>query len=203
MAKKQTAEQKKKIDILIVGVGGQGIILSSRIISQALVEDGYDVKQSEVHGMAQRGGAVSSHIRAAGKVYSPLVPDESADFLLSFERLEALRYMNYVSKDTTILINDQRLDPPSVSAGEQEYPEDVVGRISRKTKKTLIVPAAEIAFALGNERVVNVVLTGALAGRLPIAREVWDKTLRRIIPPKLIDINLKAFERGLQFREKR
>lgn len=191
--------EKENINILIVGVGGQGIILSSRIISQALAEAGYDVKQSEVHGMAQRGGAVSSHIRAGEKVYSPLVPEESAGFLLSFEKLETLRYMNYVSGKTVMLINDQRMDPPSVAAGKEKYPADIIERISRKTEKVNVVPAAKFAFELGNERVVNVVLTGALAGYLPIQKKVWDRTLKQMIPAKLLDINMKAFERGLEF----
>jgi indolepyruvate ferredoxin oxidoreductase beta subunit len=192
-------ETKEKVNILIVGVGGQGIILASRIISQALVEAGYDVKQSEVHGMAQRGGAVSSHIRAGEKVYSPLIPEEDADYVLSFEKLETLRYMNYISAKTRVLISDQRIDPPSVAAGKQEYPEDIAGRIGQKTDKVAIVPAEKIAVELGNERVVNSVLTGVVAGCLPIGREIWEKTFKATVPPKLLELNLKAFERGLEF----
>ena len=193
---------KESSDVLIVGVGGQGIILASRIVSLAFVEAGYDVKQSEVHGMAQRGGAVSSHIRAAEKVFSPLIPDESADFILSFEKLEVLRYMNYVSRGSVVLVNDQQLDPPSVAAGKDKYPGNVIERVGTKAKKVGLVPAANIAFELGNERVVNTVLTGVLAGYLPLDRKIWMKTLKQTIPSKLLDINLKAFERGLRFSEK-
>ncbi|HOO55747.1 MAG TPA: indolepyruvate oxidoreductase subunit beta [bacterium] len=191
--------EKENINILIVGVGGQGIILASRIIAQAFVDAGYDVKQSEVHGMAQRGGAVSSHIRAGEKVYSPLVPALEADYVLSFERLEVLRYMQYISKKTTVIINDQRIDPPSVSAGEQEYPGDIVEQLKKKTKKISIIPAAAEACEIGNERVVNVLLTGVLAGYLPVGRKAWGKTLKDILPPKLLDINNRAFDRGIQF----
>ncbi|HOX29389.1 MAG TPA: indolepyruvate oxidoreductase subunit beta [bacterium] len=191
----------EKLDILIVGVGGQGIILSSRIVSLAFVRAGFDVKQSEVHGMAQRGGAVSSHIRASANVYSPLIPDESADFLLSFEKLETLRYLNFVHSGTTVLINDQRIDPPSVAAGKQEYPEDIKARIAKKTKKIDFVPAAAEAFALGNERIVNSILTGVLAAYLPFDKKIWIKTFKETLSPKLLDINLKAFEKGLEFKK--
>ncbi|HOC91273.1 MAG TPA: indolepyruvate oxidoreductase subunit beta [bacterium] len=193
------ATSKEPIDILIVGVGGQGIILASRIISQALVYAGYDVKQSEVHGMAQRGGAVSSHIRAGEKVYSPLIPYDSARYMLSFESLEALRYMSYIYAGSTVLLNDQKIDPPSVASGQQQYPPDVIERIKKKAKDVRVIPAADVAFELGNERVVNVILTGALAGNLPVSRKIWMKTLSELVPAKLMEINTKAFERGMQF----
>jgi indolepyruvate ferredoxin oxidoreductase, beta subunit len=193
---------KDNTNILIVGVGGQGIILASRIISQALVEAGYDVKQSEVHGMAQRGGAVSSHIRAGEKVYSPLIPEETADYVLSFEKLETLRYMQYVAGKTVTLISDQRIDPPSVAAGKQEYPVDIMDRIRQKTRKISLVPAEKIAVELGNERVVNSILTGVVAGYLPVEKEIWIETFKKTLAPKMLEINLKAFERGYQFCEK-
>jgi len=192
----------ESLNVLIIGVGGQGIILASRIISQALVEAGYDVKQSEVHGMAQRGGAVSSHIRAGEKVYSPLIPDEAADYVLAFEKLETLRYMNYVSKKSVVLINDQRIDPPSVAAGKDDYPADIVERIERKTKKISLIPAVDVAVELGNERVVNSVLTGVVAGYLPIKKQIWTKTFNQTLSPKLLEINMKAFQRGLEFCKK-
>ncbi len=192
----------ESLNVLIVGVGGQGIILASRIISQALVEAGYDVKQSEVHGMAQRGGAVSSHIRAGEKVYSPLIPDEAADYLLAFEKLETLRYMNFASRKSVVLINDQRIDPPSVAAGKQEYPADIVEQIGRKTKKINLIPAVDVAVELGNERVVNSVLTGVVASYLPIKKQIWTKTFNQTLSPKLLDINTRAFERGLEFCKK-
>ncbi|MFA6451639.1 MAG: indolepyruvate oxidoreductase subunit beta, partial [bacterium] len=152
--------------------------------------------------MAQRGGAVSSHIRAGEKVYSPLIPDEAAEYVLSFEKLETLRYMNFVSGKTAALISDQRIDPPSVAAGKQAYPEDILDRIRQKTSKISLVPAEKIAVELGNERVVNSILTGVVAGYLPIEKEIWIKTFRQTLAPKMLDINLQAFERGFQFREK-
>jgi indolepyruvate ferredoxin oxidoreductase, beta subunit len=196
-SEKDKKMKKKDFNILIVGVGGQGNILAGKIISQAFVAEGYDVKQSEVHGMAQRGGAVSSHVRAGEKIYSPLVPEESADFILSFEKMEVLRYLNYAGPSTRALINDLRVDPPSVSSGEQEYPADVLERIGKKTKSILVVDANGVAAGLGNERVVNSVLVGVLAAYLPLKKSTWVKMYGKLVAEKLLDINLKAFEAGM------
>lgn len=187
---------KKNFNILIVGVGGQGNILSGKIISQAFVSEGYDVKQSEVHGMAQRGGAVSAHVRAGEKIYSPLIPEEEADFILAFEKLEILRYLNYASGRTHALVNDMRLDPPSVAAGKQEYPSDILQRIGKKTKNILVVDATGTARTLGNERVVNSVLVGVLAAYLPLKDSTWKKMYKMYVAEKLLDINLRAFDAG-------
>jgi len=146
--------------------------------------------------MAQRGGAVSAHVRAGEKIYSPLIPEEEADFILSFEKLEILRYLNYASARTHALLNDMRLDPPSVSAGKQEYPADILQRIGKKTKKILVVDATGTARALGNERVVNSVLVGVLAARLPVKDSTWKKMYKMYLPEKLLDINIRGFEAG-------
>lgn len=192
--------KKESVDILIVGVGGQGNILAGKIVSGAFVASGYDVKQSEVHGMAQRGGAVSSHVRAGEKVYSPLVPEAGADFILSFEKLEALRHLKHAHRGTAFIVNDLRLDPPAVASGKMRYPEDVVGRIKKKTGNILLVDAGRIARELGNERVVNSVLVGALAARLPLKKNVWTRMYKQLVRKELLDINLKAFEAGFDLR---
>lgn len=194
--------EKKDCNILIVGVGGQGNILAGKIISEAFVASGYDVKQSEVHGMAQRGGAVSAHVRAGEKVYSPLIPETEADFILSFEQLETLRYLNYASKKTTVIMNMLRNDPPSVATGADKYPTGVLERIEKKTKKIITLDANSIAKELGTERVTNSVLVGCLAQLLPLKKNVWEKMYRSFVKEKLVDINLKALEAGMELVEK-
>ena len=189
--------EKRDCNILIVGVGGQGNILAGKIISEAFVAAGYDVKQSEVHGMAQRGGAVSAHVRAGEKVYSPLIPEECADFVLSFEQLETLRYLNYVSKDTVCIINMLRHDPPSVAAGKDKYPEDIFEKIGKKTKHIIQVDANAIALEVGTERVMNSVLVGVLAGFLPLKQSLWQQMYKKFVKEKLVDINIKALQAGL------
>ena len=190
--------KKQDYNILIVGVGGQGNILAGKLISQAFVASGYDVKQSEVHGMAQRGGAVSSHVRAGEKVYSPLIPETQAHFILSFEKMEVLRYLAYASAQTTMIINDLEVDPPSVASGTMEYPSDVLERVRKKTKKIQLVEANRIAREIGTERVVNSVLLGALAAHLPIQPALWKKMYNKYVREKLVDVNLKAFDAGLK-----
>lgn len=188
---------KENCNILIVGVGGQGNILAGKVISQAFVAAGYDVKQSEVHGMAQRGGAVSSHVRAGEKIYSPLVPEEGADFILSFEYMEILRYLNFAGKQTTALINTLRVDPPVVASGSVPYPADVLDRVKKKTKSILVVDANTLAKQIGTERVFNSVLVGVLAAYLPIKKNVWTRVYRELVKENLVDINLQAFDAGL------
>jgi len=187
---------KKDYNILIVGVGGQGNILAGKLLSEAFVAAGYDVKQSEVHGMAQRGGAVSSHVRAGEKIYSPLIPEESADYVLSFEQLETLRYLNYFSSGTVAIINMLRHDPPSVAIGKQEYPADVFERIAVKTRKIIKVDANKVAKEIGTERVANSVLLGVLAANLPISKNIWTGMYKKFVKEKLVEINVKAFNAG-------
>jgi indolepyruvate ferredoxin oxidoreductase beta subunit len=149
-------------NILLVGVGGQGIILASEIMADVFMEAGYDVKKSEVHGMAQRGGSVSTHVRFGPKVYSPLIKEGESDIFMAFEELEALRYLSYLSPHPTILLNEQRLNPPGVSLGNEDYPADVKEVLSRRAKTFRSIPARDLAVRAGDVRAANVVLLGAL-----------------------------------------
>lgn len=183
-------------NILVVGVGGQGTLLTSRILGNLAMKAGYDVKLSEVHGMAQRGGSVVTHIRYGEKVYSPLVEVGQADIILSFEKLEAMRWMHYLKKDGTILVNAQEIDPMPVITGASEYPDNIVEDIQKEVKQVIAVDALGIAKEIGNIKVVNTILIGLLAKNMDIDKEKWIETIKETVPAKTIDINLEAFERG-------
>jgi len=184
-------------DLLISGVGGQGVLLISAITASACLRSGYDVKQSEVHGMAQRGGSVVSHIRFGSKVYSPLVEAGRADVILALERLEALRWIHYLAPDGTVLVNDQRIDPVTVSSGSMSYPDDIFDRLKGFTDRIFTIDGLAVAKALGNVRVTNVVLLGALSLLLPrIEGPLWEEAIREHIKPGLVDLNLEAFRSG-------
>ncbi len=154
--------ESKVTNILLVGVGGQGIILASEIMADVFLEAGFDVKKSEVHGMAQRGGSVSTHVRFGAKVYSPLIKEGEADIFLAFEELEALRYLSFLTPRPVVLLNEQRLNPPSVSLGTEEYPANVREILSHRSGKFKSLPAVELARRAGDVRAANVVLLGAL-----------------------------------------
>ena len=186
-------------NILLCGVGGQGAILTSKILTEGLVRAGYDVKMSEVHGMAQRGGSVSTQVRYGDKVHSPLFGKAQADVCLAFERMEAVRYAEYMKPCGVFIVNDYRLTPMSVAVGAASYPDDAIGAVSAAFE-TVTVPAADIAAGLGNVRVMNVVLLGALVkslglGDLPGVK--WEDVVASQVPAKLRDINLEAFRAGL------
>jgi indolepyruvate ferredoxin oxidoreductase beta subunit len=183
-------------NILIVGVGGQGIILASDVLAQAAARNGYDVKKNEIHGMAQRGGSVSSHIRFGNCVSSPIIRMGEADVLLSFEQLETVRYFPFLSAKGKVIVNDVRILPPAVFTGQQEYPSDIIAKIKEKVPDALVVDAQETANKLGNPRVVNVVFLGLLSNHLDIPAGVYEEVLRESLKPKLLDINLKAFHAG-------
>lgn len=189
----------KTISIVVCGVGGQGILLSSDLISIAALESGFDVKKSEVHGMAQRGGAVISFVRFGKKVYSPLVEEGTADFILAFEKAEALRNSRYakVSKDTIYIVNDLEIIPTSVSLGYSKYPQEIEKKINKFSKKAYFVNALGIAKELGEPRAANVVLIGVLSKFIKeIPDEMWIKAIRMRVPKKAIEVNIKAFEKG-------
>jgi len=189
----------KTISIVVCGVGGQGILLSSDLISIAALESGFDVKKSEVHGMAQRGGAVISFVRFGKKVYSPLVEEGTADFILAFEKAEALRNSRYakVSKDTIYIVNDLEIIPTSVSLGYSKYPQEIEKKINEFSKKVYFVNALSIAKELGEPRAANVVLIGVLSKFIEeIPNEMWIKAIRMRVPKKAIEVNIKAFEKG-------
>ncbi|QSX09084.1 indolepyruvate oxidoreductase subunit beta [Alkalibacter rhizosphaerae] len=186
-------------NILIVGVGGQGTLLTSRILGNLAVDLGYDVKLSEVHGMSQRGGSVVTHVRYGEKVYSPLVEVGQADLILSFEKLEAIRWKHFLSPCGTMLVNTQETDPMSVITGAAEYPEMIIERLEEDCNQVVAIDAVRVAKELGNVRVVNTILLGLLARRMDITKELWMDAIRRTVPPKTIGINLQAFEKGYYY----
>ena len=186
----------RELDILLVGVGGQGTILASRILAHVGQSAGYDIKVSEIHGMAQRGGSVVTQVRMGGKVYSPLIEESKADIILAFEKLEALRWLNYLKPGGSMLVNDQSISPVPVLAGLAEYPEDINEYLKSKVKDTVIVDALNIARECGNVKAANVVLVGLLAKRLPFAMELWQEALNARVPAKFLDVNRKAFSAG-------
>lgn len=183
-------------NILVVGVGGQGTLITSRILGNLAMSLGYDVKLSEVHGMAQRGGSVVTHIRYGDKVHSPLVEIGQADIIVSFEKLEAIRWMHYLKKDGIILINTQEIDPMPVITGSTSYPNDIIEKLKNECKNTIAIDALSMANEIGNIKVANTILLGLLAKNMDIPKEKWIKIISNTVPQKTIDINIKAFENG-------
>lgn len=184
------------LNILLSGVGGQGSLLASRMISTVALKSGKDVKSADVHGMAQRGGSVTSQIRIAGKVFSPIIPDGEVDVLVALEKLEALRYAHLVKPEGCTLINDQVITPVSVSMGMAEYPEGIDERLKKACPNPVFVDCLSVARELGNNRVSNTVLLGALSLRLDFPVETWEETIREVVKEKFIEVNLEAFSRG-------
>jgi indolepyruvate ferredoxin oxidoreductase beta subunit len=190
------ATYKEPMNILLAGVGGQGVILASFLLSQAALEAGYDIKQSEVHGMAQRGGSVVSHLRFGQKVYSPLFTPGQADLLLSFEPLEALRYINWLKPTGKLLYNIVQVNPSTVSSGAAEYPAGVQERIAEAFPHSRGINAVAIAEQAGTARAANLVLLGAFSYDLPFSAEVWDTVLKRELAPAILEVNLRAYQLG-------
>lgn len=184
-------------NILLCGVGGQGTLLASNVLAETAMEAGFDVKKSEVHGMAQRGGSVVSHVRFGKQVHSPLIRKGECQILLAFEQLEALRWSEYLQPEGRILMNMQRIMPMTVSAGSDKYPDQVQPLLEKLPARVTAVDALAAAEKLGNAKCVNVVLLGLLAHSMPeLKKETWLQVLKRRLPPKLVDLNLKAFEAG-------
>jgi indolepyruvate ferredoxin oxidoreductase beta subunit len=188
---------KQVTDILIVGVGGQGTLLTSRILADVAVHMGFDVKVSEVHGMAQRGGSVVTQVRYGEKVYSPIIKKGDADILLAFEKLEAARWLDYLKPEGMVIINDERVDPLPVMSGRVKYPLDIVEKIKGMVPNTRLINATEIAEECGNARAANVVLVGVLAAVAGLPVQETQDAIRALVPARAIDINLKAFEKGM------
>ena len=182
-------------NIMIVGVGGQGTLLTSRILGGITVRAGYDVKLSEVHGMAQRGGSVVTFVRYGDKVNEPIVEEGCADVLIAFERLEALRYAHFLKIDGVLIVNDQRIDPMPVVIGAAKYPENIIEGLE-KNYKVLRIDAMDEAIKLGNSRTFNVIVLGMAARHMDFKKEDWLEVIRETVPAKTVDINLKAFELG-------
>ncbi|MEA2108911.1 MAG: indolepyruvate oxidoreductase subunit beta [Pseudomonadota bacterium] len=188
----------KNINILLAGVGGQGVLLASQILTRVAMAAGLDVKQSEVHGMSQRGGSVTSHVRFGDKIYSPTVDDGTADFLLGFERLETLRNAHCVAPDGKILYNTMRINPSTVASGEASYPEGIEANIKKYAADVIAVDGLGLAERVGNVRAANTVLVGAISSFLPFPETLWEAQLQEILPAKLVELNLRALELGRQ-----
>ena len=180
-------------NIMIVGVGGQGTLLTSRILGGLPVMKGYDVKLSEVHGMAQRGGSVVTFVRYGDQVFEPVVEEGQADILIAFERLEALRYLHFLKKDGVLILNDQRIDPITVVTGAAEYPAGIVELLEKKTR-LFVIDAQAKARELGNARVFNMIVLGLAARHMDFSKEDWLNVIEMTVPAKTVEINKRAFE---------
>ncbi|MCL2416298.1 MAG: indolepyruvate oxidoreductase subunit beta [Defluviitaleaceae bacterium] len=183
--------------ILLVGVGGQGTILASKILSQGLLQSGYDVKMSEIHGMSQRGGSVSTHVRYGEKVYSPVIEKGGADILVSFEQMEALRWLEYVKPTAKAVVNSQVINPMPVLIGQAEYSDKILDEISSKIQTTVLDAYGEAA-KLGNSRAQNLLLLGATAKLMGLTDIDWNAIISAAVRPAFVDINQKAFARGIE-----
>jgi indolepyruvate ferredoxin oxidoreductase beta subunit len=189
---------EKDLKFLISGVGGQGTVLASDILSDVGISSGYDVKKSDILGLAVRGGAVVSHVRWAERVHTPVLEEGSADYLVGFEWLETLRRVSYVYPGGTILVNDCRMDPISVSSGEAEYPDRdrILSLLKRSAKNVVVIPGLQTALDLKEARVLNIVMMGALAGLLKSDGKIWEDVVQKRVPKKFLDLNLEAYRRG-------
>lgn len=182
--------------VMIVGVGGQGTLLASRILGDAMMDQGFDVKVSEVHGMSQRGGSVVTYVRYGDKVYSPVIETGEADVVLAFEQLEAARFLPYLKVGGTVVTSTQKIDPMPVVTGDKAYPQGILEEMEGKGVNVLAVDAMSLAEEAGSQKAVNVVLIGAMARRLGGDKELWLSAVERCVPPIFLEMNKKAFELG-------
>ena len=187
-------------NIMIVGVGGQGTLLTSRILGNLAIGGGYDVKLSEVHGMAQRGGSVVTFVRYGEEVAEPIVEEGQADVLIAFEKLEALRYLHFLKEDGVIVVNDWRIDPITVVTGAAQYPDGVIESLC-KARKTVVVEATRTAIEMGAPKAFNVIVLGAAARYVGFRWEDWLQVIEATVPPKTMEVNRKAFEAGYSMEE--
>lgn len=185
-------------NVLLTGVGGQGVVLASFVLSHVAMMEGYDVKQSEVHGMSQRGGSVTSHFRFGDKVWSPLVAPGTADILMAFEALEGLRYAHWLKPGGVLVYNALRINPSPVSAGLATYPANIDELIKQAWPNTKCVDANSLAAQAGTVKAANVAMLGAISPALPFAPETWEAVIRKSVPPKTVDVNLQAFRLGAE-----
>jgi indolepyruvate ferredoxin oxidoreductase beta subunit len=186
-------------NVLIVGVGGQGVILASNILTEVALMSGFDVKKNEAHGQSQRSGSVPSHIRYGKKVYSPIILPGEADIILSFEELEALRWAHYLRPEGKIVVNKQRIYPPSVTSGMDKYPEDVVSILKKEKIDVIEIDGMVHANRIGNSLVVSTLLLGVLSNFLDFPEKNWITAITQLVPEKHKDLNLKAFQEGKKF----
>lgn len=192
-----TGSSRPTTNLLLSGVGGQGVVLASYVLSQVALAEGYDVKQSEVHGMSQRGGSVTSHFRFGDRVAAPLVTPGTADIVLGFEALEALRYIHWLRPGGMLVYNCQQINPSPVAAGLAKYPEDIDAQIAAAWPLVRRIDANALAQEAGTIKAANIVMLGAVSGSLPFAPETWEAVIRRVVPPKTVDVNLNAFRLGI------
>ena len=187
-------------NILLVGVGGQGTILTSKILSKGFVENGYDVKMAEIHGMSQRGGSVTTQIRYGEKVYSPVIEKGCADIIVAFEKCEALRFLDYLKKDGILVINSYELPPVTVNIGACVYPEGIIEEYKNVIgqENVHVVNAYKIAEELGNTKCMNIVLLGSLVKMFKLESIDWKELIKSSVPEKAVDMNIKAFEKGYE-----
>ena len=185
--------------IVIAGVGGQGTLLASKLLGKVLVNEGYDIKVSEVHGMSQRGGSVITYVRYGDKVYSPVVQSGEADFLISFEKIEAARYVHLLKKDGIIITNTQRIDPMPVITGAADYPEGILDELKNKGVHIEALDALSLAEQAGSAKAVNIVLMGQLAKHFHIGSDKWIAALEQTVKPQFIELNKKAFSLGYKY----
>ncbi len=183
-------------NVLVAGVGGQGVILASDIMCEVFMEAGFDVKKSEIHGMAMRGGIVTSHFRFGKKVYSPLIKEGEVDILFAFEQLEGLRWINHLRPEGKVVMNDHKVNPPSVNLGDMEYPKSIPEKIKERFNDFYLIKGTEIALQIGDVRAANVVLLGAISKLFEIEEDLWLKTILNYLPPKVHDLNRRAFATG-------
>ena len=183
-------------NIMIVGVGGQGSLLASKLLGYLLLQEGYDVKVSEVHGMSQRGGSVVTYVRFGEKVYSPVIDKGQADFIVSFEQLEAARYVEYLKEDGRIVTNTQQIDPMPVITGATTYPENLVEKMQALGITVDAMDCLSLAEQAGSSKAVNIVLMGRLSKYFDIPEEKWLDAIKALVPPKFVELNLKAFALG-------
>ncbi|MBR7037988.1 MAG: indolepyruvate oxidoreductase subunit beta [Oscillospiraceae bacterium] len=187
--------------IVICGVGGQGSLLASKLLGRVLVNEGYDIKVSEVHGMSQRGGSVITYVRYGDKVYSPVVQSGEAEFIISFERIEAARYAHLLKKGGVIITNTQRIDPMPVITGAATYPEDILDELTAKGVQVEVMDALALAEEAGSAKAVNIVLMGQLAKHFHIDYEKWIEAIGQTVKPQFVEMNQKAFALGYHFGE--
>lgn len=182
--------------IMIVGVGGQGSLLASRLIGNVLLSQGFDVKVSEVHGMSQRGGSVVTYVKYGDKVYSPVVEKGEADIIISFEALEAARWVEYLKKGGHIVTSTQQIDPMPVIQGAAQYPEDVIGKLKAQGISVISANALDLAVKAGSAKASNVVLMGLVSAKMDFDEKYWQQAIDQCVPPKFLELNKKAFEMG-------
>ena len=188
-------------NVIFAGVGGQGVILASKILMEVAMNAGYDVKESEVHGMAQRGGSVDCNVRYGEKVYSPLIPREEADFIVSLEMLEVMRKLEYLAPDGKLIVNREKVDPAPVQTGAMKYPTDIEEWVAKNVKNAIFVDTDAMLKEVGTRKALNIVMLGILSKDLEFTEAQWEAAIRSLVKEKFLEMNLKAFNMGREYKE--